>query len=326
MPFARWRDALNGATLAGMISETALTFTCEGETLVGVLAHPVAEARVGMLVLVGGPQYRVGSHRQFLLLARRLAGAGVPVMRFDFRGMGDSSGSKTQFYETVSDIRAALDSFSNACASLEKIILWGLCDAASAALLYWRLTRDSRVAGMVLLNPWVRSEQSLAATHVKHYYSKRLLKREFWVKLANGGVNIGKALRDFCETLATARRVQTDGPQAPDASFQDGMASAVVEFSAPILLILSGQDYTAKEFLEYAASNTRWRGLLTRNNIERADVQRADHTFSTAAWRSAVEELTTDWIVRHFPMSAAHGDASNHDISSAAMQTNESVG
>ena len=136
--------------------ERALTFNCAGEQLVAVVSEPGGTPALGVLVLVGGPQYRVGSHRQFLLLARRLARDGFPTMRFDYRGMGDSTGTPTTFEDTVPDIAAAIVAFKAACPTVQRIVLWGLCDAASAALLYWKATRDARVAGMVLLNPWIR--------------------------------------------------------------------------------------------------------------------------------------------------------------------------
>jgi dienelactone hydrolase len=56
-------------------SESALTFNC-ADALGGVLARPEQPTRRGVIV-VGGPQYRVGSHRQFLQLARALAAEGV---------------------------------------------------------------------------------------------------------------------------------------------------------------------------------------------------------------------------------------------------------
>jgi hypothetical protein len=152
---------------------------------------------------------------------------------------------------------------------------------------------------MVLLNPWVRSEQSLATTHVKHYYGQRLLEPQFWAKLARGGIDVTGALRDFAGSVAAATR-RNSAHGAHEAGFQDRMATALGDFSGPVLLILSGQDYTAKEFLEYAASNARWRGLIARQNIERADVAKADHTFSTCAWRGEVEALTIDWLQRSF--------------------------
>ena len=59
------------------VEETA-QFSCGGDTLYGVLARPqksVHTARTGVVVIVGGPQTRVGSHRQFVLLSRALAAA-----------------------------------------------------------------------------------------------------------------------------------------------------------------------------------------------------------------------------------------------------------
>ena len=73
-------------------SEHAIAFDCVEEQLLGVVSLPAQASDIGVLVIVGGPQYRVGSHRQFVLLARYLAASGYPVLRFDVRGMGDSSG------------------------------------------------------------------------------------------------------------------------------------------------------------------------------------------------------------------------------------------
>ena len=75
------------------VVEDAVCFDCAGERLLGVLARPACSdkesSEVGVLIVVGGPQYRVGCHRQFLLLARRAAAAGYPVFRFVYRGVGE---------------------------------------------------------------------------------------------------------------------------------------------------------------------------------------------------------------------------------------------
>ncbi len=78
-------------------TETALRFTCADEYLFGILACPERPSDTGVVIVVGGPQTRVGSHRQFVLLSRALAAAGYPVLRFDVRGMGDSSGEQRDF-------------------------------------------------------------------------------------------------------------------------------------------------------------------------------------------------------------------------------------
>jgi len=68
--------------------EEALTFPLAGAQLLAILARPDVPRDCGVMIVVGGPQYRVGSHRQFLLLSRRLAAQGYAVWRFDYRGMG----------------------------------------------------------------------------------------------------------------------------------------------------------------------------------------------------------------------------------------------
>ena len=60
-------------------------------------------------MIVGGRQYRVGSGRFFVVAARALAQRGVPVLRFDSRGMGDSDGAIQSFTEQQPDIQAAVD-------------------------------------------------------------------------------------------------------------------------------------------------------------------------------------------------------------------------
>ncbi|MGZ5200780.1 MAG: hydrolase 1, exosortase A system-associated, partial [Telluria sp.] len=89
-----------------MFSERALAFPCGGDWLYGVASLPAQAGACGVLIVVGGPQYRAGSHRQFTLLARSLADAGIPAMRFDYRGMGDSDGGVRSFESVDEDIRA----------------------------------------------------------------------------------------------------------------------------------------------------------------------------------------------------------------------------
>ncbi len=276
--------------------------SCDGEQLVGILSMPAAaeSARdIGVLIVVGGPQVRCGSHRQFVQLARALASHGWPVLRFDVRGMGDSSGPLRSFEQLTPDIAAGVDALTAASPGLRGIVLWGLCDGASAGLLYLHDTRDARVAALCLVNPWVRSEATLARTHVKHYYRDRLLQREFWTKLLSGRVGFG-ALRGLASNLATAMRRSPLHATAPAARrpYQARMAAAWASFSGPILLALSGDDYTAKEFVEHAGSAPEWRGLLTRPRVTRHDFDGADHTFSSTGTRVELERATAAWLSR----------------------------
>lgn len=275
------------------MKETVLSFPCEGEPLVGILAEPDGTpAEVGVLIIVGGPQYRVGSHRQFTLLARHLAVHGIAALRFDYRSMGDSPGAARDFLGVDADIGAAITALLAARPALRRVVLWGLCDAASAALLYLEQTRDARVAGLALLNPWARSAATLAQAHVKHYYWRRLREKAFWLKLLKGGVG-AKALRALAANLRLARSAgQTAGPR----SFQDRMAAGLGGFDGPVLLILSGDDYTAREFTAHAQASTAWRGLLTRPTLDLHEMPSADHTFSKISDQDAQSRVCLDWL------------------------------
>lgn len=280
--------------------EIPILFDCEGARLLGIIHSPGRPARQGVLIVVGGPQYRVGSHRQFVLLARALAEAGIPAMRFDYRGMGDSDGPYRGFEAIGADIAAAIDAFQAHAPGLEEVVLWGLCDAASAIMFYAH--RDARVAGLVLLNPWVRTEAGEAKTYLKHYYRARLTDPEFWRKALSGKVSIRDAAGSL---LSFARRAlrRSGGAGGADedgrrtAPLPDRMAEGFARYEGPVLLVMSGNDLTAREFEEAAKASARWRALLARPGVARFDLPEADHTFSRKEWREELMRRTVEWCL-----------------------------
>ena len=281
--------------------ETAQWLPCEGDRLLAILAEPTGPAAsdLGVVIVVGGPQYRAGSHRQFVQLARVLAAAGICTLRFDVRGMGDSTGAQRPFEQLGADTAAAIDALLPARQDLRRVALWGLCDGASAALLYLHERADPRVAALCLLNPWVRSEASLARTHVKHYYRQRLMQREFWVKLLSGQVASQALLGLWANVRASRRRAASATPGTPGTParpYQARMAAGWSAFNGSVLLVLSSDDYTAKEFIEYTSAAAEWRGMTQRPNVLRHVAAGADHTFSSAASRQALEQATLQWL------------------------------
>ena len=286
------------------IPETCLHFECEGAPLVGILSQPRQPARpspVGLVIVVGGPQYRVGSHRQFVLLARTVAAAGHAVLRFDYRGMGDGGGEPRDFTAVNADIAAAMAALRGAVPAVQAVALWGLCDGASAALLFEDAQPATALAGLCLLNPWVRSAQSQATAQVKHYYTQRLRQPAFWVKLLRGQVGLGR-LTELAGSLRTmlagrsANPPATAGRSPASLSFQQRMARAWQASSCPLLLVLSGQDLTAKEFVETLAGDPAWQGALARPRLTRLDLPDADHTCSSPPAQRAVEQATVEWM------------------------------
>lgn len=285
-------------------SERALRFNCHGAMLHAILSVPQKASSRGVLIVVGGPQYRAGSHRQFTLLARYLAAAGVPVMRFDYRGMGDSDGEPTTFENVDEDLHAAIDFFCLELPYLKDVVLWGLCDGASAAIFY--APTDTRVSGMVLLNPWIRTEAGQARAHLKHYYRARLFDGELWKKILRGRFDYAATLRSIADALnkiASGRalnkqknRIGLSRNVTTSLSLPERMREAFSRFDGKTMLIMSGRDLTADEFLDTVADSRDWQKILHSPNLTRHDLAPADHTFSRRDWRDQIAAWSRDWI------------------------------
>ena len=282
------------------VDERPIVFDCAGSRLLGILHKPQALSSRGVIVVVGGPQYRVGSHRQFLLLARYLAERGVAVFRFDYRGMGDSDGPGVTFESVGPDIAAAIDTFLREAPEVREIVLWGLCDAASAALMYAH--DDPRIWGIVLVNPWVRSDTSIAKTHLKHYYLKRIFSAEFWRSLFSGRIDFADSVRNFLQTIGYAifrKSRQTAGNEKTDLDsrpFLTRMSIGFEKYRGQVLLITSGDDYTAAEFKQVVSESRRWRELTRRDTVRWHELEDANHTFSRDEWRNTVSAWTEEWL------------------------------
>lgn len=266
------------------------------QTLVGILSP--ASGTTGLLIVVGGPQYRIGSHRQFVKMCRAAAAQNIPAFRFDVSGMGDSEGEPTPFYQQSADIHAAIAQFFLLQPQMTSVVLWGLCDGASAILLALRQQPEPRVSGLVLLNPWVRQQQSYAKTMVKHYYLKRLTNKEFWQKLFSGKFKALQSVTSLWQNLQQANQKTAAASSAPAASNEQNyvlhMQQSWSQLQAKVCVITSGEDLTAQEFLDLCQQDPEWRQLLQQ--AEHHHIETANHTFSTTEWRGNVEQISTNFI------------------------------
>jgi len=284
--------------------ETPVVCSCQSDDLIGIVHQPESPLKVGVLIVVGGPQYRVGSHRQFVLMARMLADNHIAVMRFDYRGMGDSEGVVRSFSDVDEDIKSALDVFYKHTPGLRGVVIWGLCDAASASAFY--AYQDKRVKGLVLLNPWVFTEQGAAKTYLKHYYLQRLCSPALWCKVFSFQFDYQKSFSSIALMLkkivlpsienASLMRQGVIDLVDPNLSLPDRVRDCLLRFKSPILFILSGRDLTADEFRGVLKSCEKWQLLLEGCEVSTIDLAGMDHTFSSKKWRDEVSQITLKWV------------------------------
>jgi exosortase A-associated hydrolase 1 len=188
--------------------------------------------------------------------------------------------------------------FGRLVPELEGVVLVGLCDGASAALLdaaATGATAELPVRGVVAINPWIRTQRSRAAAEVKHHYGRRFASAEFWRRLLRGEVALGDAVGGFLRACA---RVLLRPRHRDAVEYPERMAQGARTLAGRVLWILSGQDLVAREFEQYVAASAAWRGLVepAHGNVLRID--EADHTFSRETWRTQVSEAIAAWVKR----------------------------
>lgn len=266
--------------------------------MLGLLTHPGVETQAlnsAVIIVNGGAQYRAGAHRLFVQMARHLARQGHVVLRFDLPGQGDSPGHPIGFEDTAEHIGAAIDTLHQHHKQLQVTGLLGLCDGASACLLYLHAHPDPRVTHLALLNPWVRNEVSAARAQLKHYYRQRLATPHFWRKLLAGKVG-WRAIVELLQKLALS---QHKNGNTSDDSFQEKMRGALEAHNGPITLVLSGADLVAQEFQELVQTDERWRHCIENHNVNLVEIRSADHTFSWTSDRKDSPQLDAtlaNWI------------------------------
>ena len=248
----------------------ALSFACEGATLVGTL--DAATGATGLLIVSGGNEIRSGAHRGMAELAAAIASKGSPVFRFDRRGVGDSDGENRGFRFSGPDILAAIEAFRAECPALTRIVAFGNCDAATALALH-----ASPVEARVLANPWVipSSGTMPPPAAIKDRYARRLRDPEAWKALLTGKIDMGK----FAKGLG---RLAAAKPALPD-SLADKTVRALEASAIPTTILLATRDATAIAFADV------WRNDPAIA-VERVDT--ASHSFAEPqAYRTLVDLL-----------------------------------
>lgn len=251
----------------GTTMRRVIAFPCAGELLAGTLDE--APGKTGLLIVSGGNEIRIGAHRGMAELAARLSAVGIPVLRFDRRGIGDSTGENAGFESSADDIAAAAAAFV-AEAGVERVVALGNCDAATALALWHRA---ASLDALILTNPWVvePSDDMPPAAAIRAHYLRRLRNPSEWPSLIRNGINIPK----FINGLA---RIFVNSTQ--DQGLAHRVAAALESFRGPIAVFLARGDNTAIAFRD------AWNGEAFHTLRQRASVIECDtasHSFARAA-------------------------------------------
>ena len=165
------------------MNERAVRFG-EGGNLVGILTEPEPSlfdpARPGAVFLNSGILHRVGASRLYVQAARRLAARGIPTLRFDHSGVGDSElrrDDRSVVDSAVSEVQEAMSLLSER-KGVEQFILFGLCSGADMA--YFSALEDERVTGLVQIDPFLYRARGFYLRH----YLPRLFSPKKWLLLA----------------------------------------------------------------------------------------------------------------------------------------------
>jgi pimeloyl-ACP methyl ester carboxylesterase len=158
-------EATSAARLSlesGIVVETPIVIEQRFGRLAAVLAAPEqpnpAAAGLCAVLLNAGAVRRIGPNRMWVEAARRWAAAGIPTLRLDIEGLGDSDGDPSPYAadaglyvpELVPQVLAALDELERRGAGW-RFVLGGLCAGA-----YWSLhgtLQDPRVVAALMINP-----------------------------------------------------------------------------------------------------------------------------------------------------------------------------
>ena len=140
------------------MKEQSFAFGDEGG-LVGTICLPSIEqasrAHIGLVLFNAGVVHRIGPHRLNVRLARRLAARGIPSIRFDLTGQGDSARSLvTRSFEeqAVEDLRAAMGLLCSV-AKVPQFALFGFCSGGVNS--YAAAKVDERVAGLMMFDTYI---------------------------------------------------------------------------------------------------------------------------------------------------------------------------
>ena len=231
--------------LATSNEETPAFFPAGEDKLFGILTRPTGESNGVGVILVYGGTYNMSANRNqlWLSLARRIAARGFHTFRYDYHGLGDSTGRAGVFDHRslyAEDLQAAIRWMEEQ--GFRRLILVGDCLGARASLVSH--SHVESLEGIVLLVPLVHDGSKAAEERwAESYGLTHYLKRGFrWQTLKNlrnptlrrGYVRVGRAKL----TQVSKRGGRTARSSMAPGSTSTGYTDVSPRFTKPLSQVL----------------------------------------------------------------------------------------
>jgi exosortase A-associated hydrolase 2 len=136
------------------MNETPLFFSNDNQRLFGILHNAgAAQKKYGWVFCHPFAEEKLWAHRVYVSMARELAKKSYPVLRFDYRGYGDSEGRFEDYTidDQLADIDCAISTLMEKAPGLQSVGLIGLRYGATLAAL--AAERNRFVSRLVLWDP-----------------------------------------------------------------------------------------------------------------------------------------------------------------------------
>ena len=262
--------------------------------LAGIIARPSSPPPNDMpavVILNTGIVHRVGHHRMYVSLSRKLAGAGHLVLRFDLSGIGDSEQRNDKLStidSSLADIKEALD-FLAATQQASRVVLIGLCSGADHAVLYG--PTDPRVVGLVLMDPSIPP----TARYYVHYILQRLTSLRNWGSVVAGRSGL---LRMLTSQVAyrLRPRLPTSGLTLETLKFSPNLAQCYENSVANGIRILAAFTSISPRQTYRSQILDAFPQAAFKDSLKLEYFTHSDHLFSNQSDRSRLDQLVLDWL------------------------------
>lgn len=279
-------------TRAGAALESAEFIPVRDDSLFGVLTRPATRPVGTAVVFLPGGGFTPWMHRGFpVTLSRRVAEMGYHGLRFDWRGVGESTGQPYGYMmgrPAVEDLEGVVDWLRGQ--GLERFVMVGVCFGAVTSLA--AADGIEGLAGVVVVSTPLH-EQNTTRTAVEWSawsYLRRGLRPTVWRRLLTGHHR-----RAYLRLLGAKVRTLTGGGRSTrwvkDAVF--GPLRGLAARGIPTLIAYGDEDGDFEHFKrgepELAAS--------APSSIDVRVLPGRIHAFDTLDGQDMLLEAVIDWLV-----------------------------